>query len=98
MNLVAKEYVAAQDPADPGVLVLSQFAGAATEMKDAILTNPYWADGMARDLDRALRMPLDERKVRHARSLAVVERTTALSWAVSFLDALSGCPGRRMDS
>ena len=90
MNLVAKEYVAAQDPEDPGVLVLSQFAGAAAEMKDAILTNPYWADGMARDLDRALRMPLDERKMRHARSLAIVERTTAQSWAASFLDALSG--------
>jgi len=97
MNLVAKEYVAAQDPADPGVLVLSQFAGAAAEMKDAILTNPYWADGMARDLDRALRMPLDERKMRHARSLAVVERTTAKSWAASFLDALSECPPRQME-
>jgi alpha,alpha-trehalose-phosphate synthase [UDP-forming]/trehalose-phosphatase len=98
MNLVAKEYVAAQDPEDPGVLVLSQFAGAAAEMKDAILTNPYWADGMARDLDRALRMPLDERKARHARSLAIVERTTAQSWAVSFLQALSECPSRRMDA
>ncbi|HTB77262.1 MAG TPA: trehalose-6-phosphate synthase, partial [Polyangiaceae bacterium] len=98
MNLVAKEYVAAQDPDDPGVLVLSQFAGAAVEMKDAILTNPYWADGMARDLDRALRMPLDERKMRHARSLAIVERTTAQSWAVSFLEALSECPSRRTDS
>ncbi len=95
MNLVAKEYVAAQDPDDPGVLVLSQFAGAAAEMKDAILTNPYWADGMARDLDRALRMPLDERKMRHARSLAIVERTTAQSWAVSFLEALSEFPSRR---
>jgi len=94
MNLVAKEYVAAQDPKDPGVLLLSQFAGAAVEMKDAILTNPYWADGMARDLDRALRMPLDERKTRHARSLAIVERTTAQSWAVSFLDALAECPRR----
>ncbi len=97
MNLVAKEYVAAQDPADPGVLVLSQFAGAAAEMKDAILTNPYWADGMARDLDRALRMPLEERKMRHARSLAVVERTTAQSWAASFLDALAECPRRGSD-
>jgi alpha,alpha-trehalose-phosphate synthase [UDP-forming]/trehalose-phosphatase len=97
MNLVAKEYVAAQDPADPGVLVLSQFAGAAAELKDAILTNPYWADGMARDLDRALRMPLDERKIRHARSLAIVERTTAQSWAASFLDALSELSPRTAD-
>jgi trehalose 6-phosphate synthase len=88
MNLVAKEYVAAQDRADPGVLVLSQFAGAAAEMKDAVITNPYFADGMARDLDRALRMPLQERKTRHERLLAVVERTTAQSWATTFLDAL----------
>ena len=98
MNLVAKEYVAAQDPDDPGVLLLSQFAGAAAEMKDAILTNPYWTDGMARDLERALCMPLEERKLRHIRSLAIVERTTAQTWAAAFLDALSECPRRRSDS
>ena len=92
MNLVAKEYVAAQDAEDPGVLVLSRFAGAAVELTDAVLTNPYWTDGMARDLDRALRMPLDERKARHARLLASVERTTAQSWATAFLDALAACP------
>jgi trehalose 6-phosphate synthase len=91
MNLVAKEYVASQDPEDPGVLLLSEFAGAAAELRDALLTNPYFKDGMARDLDRALRMPLDERKARHARLLAVVERTTAQSWATSFLDALAEC-------
>jgi trehalose 6-phosphate synthase len=95
MNLVAKEYVAAQDPDDPGVLLLSQFAGAAAEMKDAIITNPYFSDGMARDLDRALRMPLDERKTRHARLQAAVERTTAQSWATSFLDALAQSRGSR---
>jgi alpha,alpha-trehalose-phosphate synthase [UDP-forming] len=94
MNLVAKEYVAAQNRQDPGVLVLSKFAGAAYEMKDAVLTNPYYADGMARDLDLALRMPLEERRARHERSLAVVERTNAESWARSFLDALSECPSR----
>jgi trehalose 6-phosphate synthase len=94
MNLVAKEYVASQDPDDPGVLLLSRFAGAAAEMKDAVLTNPYWADGMARDLDRALRMPLEERKARHARSQAIVERTTAQTWAVSYLNALSEAPLR----
>jgi trehalose 6-phosphate synthase len=48
---------------------------------------------MARDLDRALRMPLSERKARHTRLLAVVERTTAQSWAMSFLDALAQVPG-----
>ena len=98
MNLVAKEYVAAQDPEDPGVLLLSEFAGAAAEMKDAILTNPYHTDGMARDLDRALRMPQGERKARHTRLLAVVERTNAQSWATSFLDSLAECRARKTGS
>jgi trehalose 6-phosphate synthase len=91
LNLVAKEYVAAQAPANPGVLVLSRFAGAAVELKDAVLTNPWHPDGMARDLDRALRMPLEERRDRHARLLAAVSRTTALTWAEEFLDALGAC-------
>jgi trehalose-6-phosphate synthase len=88
MNLVAKEYVAAQDPADPGVLLLSRFAGAAMELGDALLTNPYHIDGMARDLDRALRMPPDERASRHAKLRAVVERTTAQTWAEDFVREL----------
>jgi alpha,alpha-trehalose-phosphate synthase [UDP-forming]/trehalose-phosphatase len=91
MNLVAKEYVAAQDPANPGALLLSRFAGAAFELKDAILTNPWHEDGMARDLDRALRMPLDERRERHAKLLEAVMRTTAVSWAEDFLHALEAC-------
>ena len=88
MNLVAKEYVAAQDAENPGVLLLSQFAGAAVEMRDAVLTNPYHADGMARDLDKALRMELPERKMRQAKLLASVQRSNAVSWAEGFLDAL----------
>lgn len=91
MNLVAKEYVAAQEPENPGVLLLSQFAGAAVEMHDAVLTNPYHIDGMARDLDRALRMPESERKARHAKLAATVQRSNAASWAESFLDALASC-------
>ncbi len=91
MNLVAKEYVAAQDAENPGVLMLSQFAGAAVEMRDAVLTNPYHADGMARDLDRSLRMGLDERKTRHAKLLASVQRSNAVTWAEGFLDALGAC-------
>jgi trehalose 6-phosphate synthase len=94
MNLVAKEYVAAQDPDDPGVLVLSRFAGAAHELKDALLTNPWYVDGLARDLDRALRIGADERRTRHARLLGVVSRTTALTWAEDFLEAL-GAGGPR---
>jgi len=88
MNLVAKEYVAAQEPDRPGVLVLSRFAGAARELTDAVLTNPWHVEGMARDIDRALRMPAHERKDRHARLLAAVRRTTATSWAESFVSAL----------
>lgn len=91
MNLVAKEYVAAQNPENPGVLVLSSFAGAAQEMPDAVLTNPWYVDGLARDLDRALRMPLEERKSRHARLLASVTRSTALTWARDFLTTLEAC-------
>jgi trehalose 6-phosphate synthase len=91
MNLVAKEFVAAQVAEQPGVLVLSRFAGAAAELTDAVLTNPYHPDGMAYDLDRALRMPVAERRERHARLLAAVHRTTALSWAEGFVDALEAC-------
>jgi alpha,alpha-trehalose-phosphate synthase [UDP-forming] len=91
MNLVAKEFVAAQEPAEPGVLLLSRFAGAAAELRDAVLTNPWHTDGMARDLDRALRMELAERQERHRRLLAVVSRTTAATWAEDFLEALTAC-------
>jgi alpha,alpha-trehalose-phosphate synthase [UDP-forming]/trehalose-phosphatase len=89
MNLVAKEWVAAQNPTDPGVLVLSRFAGAAVELTDALLTNPWHVDGLARDLDRALRMGLDERRGRHEKLLAAVLRTTAVTWAEDFLSTLS---------
>ena len=88
MNLVAKEYVAAQDPAKPGALLLSRFAGASVELKDAVLTNPWHEEGMARDLDRALRMTLEERRERHQKLLEAVLRTTAVSWAEDFLRAL----------
>ena len=95
MNLVAKEYVAAQDPNDPGVLLLSQFAGAAAELTAALLTNPWDAEGTARDLDRALRMPREERVKRHAELFEVVSRTTALTWAEDFLGALERLEGRK---
>jgi trehalose 6-phosphate synthase len=88
MNLVAKEYVAAQDPKDPGVLLLSRFAGAAEELKDALITNPWHAEGTARDLDRALRMPLDERLKRHTSLTDTISKTTALTWAQDFLATL----------
>jgi alpha,alpha-trehalose-phosphate synthase [UDP-forming]/trehalose-phosphatase len=88
MNLVAKEYVAAQNPADPGVLLLSKFAGAAERMTLAQLTNPYHPDGMAADLDAALRMPLDDRVARNSALRATVWAETASTWATAFLAAL----------
>ncbi|HEU5060492.1 MAG TPA: trehalose-6-phosphate synthase, partial [Kofleriaceae bacterium] len=89
MNLVAKEFVAAQDADDPGVLLLSEFAGAAHELEGALLTNPWHVDGLAADLDRALRMGLDERRARQRRLAAAVSRSTALTWAEDFLAALA---------
>lgn len=64
MNLVAKEFIAAQDPKDPGVLILSQFAGAAEQMQDALIVNPYDTDEVAEMIAKALEMPLIERKAR----------------------------------
>ncbi|NUP13640.1 MAG: trehalose-phosphatase [Polyangiaceae bacterium] len=94
MNLVAKEFVASQRADDPGVLLLSKFAGAAEQLKSAYLTNPFHAGGMARDLDACLRMPLEERRERHAALFDVVTRQTASWWSSSFLDALEGaCSG-----
>ncbi len=89
MNLVAKEYVAAQDQENPWVLVLSKFAGAAVKLKDALLTNPFDTEGMAEVIDRALRMQLAERIQRHRKLLATVEQRTAQVWASDFLAALS---------
>jgi alpha,alpha-trehalose-phosphate synthase [UDP-forming]/trehalose-phosphatase len=88
MNLVAKEFVAAQDSADPGVLLLSKFAGAAEHLTLALLTNPYHADGLAADLDTALRMPREERITRQSALRAIVWRDTAAAWAERFLDEL----------
>ena len=65
MNLVAKEFVAAQDPEDPGVLIISPMAGAARELTGALQVNPYDKRGMALALQTALHMPLDERRQRH---------------------------------
>jgi trehalose 6-phosphate synthase len=65
MNLVAKEYVAAQDPEDPGVLILSRFAGAAVECGAALLVNSYDPESVGSAIAQALSMPLDERRSRH---------------------------------
>ena len=94
MNLVAKEYVAAQDPADPGVLILSRFAGAAEQMKDALIVNPYDIEETADALKTALDMDLDERQARHEALLAGVREQDTFSWCRSFLQALE-LVGRR---
>jgi trehalose 6-phosphate synthase len=88
MNLVAKEYIAAQDPADPGVLVLSRFAGAAEQLTDALLINPYDTQATADSIQRALHMPLDERRLRHERLLAEVRAHDIHWWREQFLSAL----------
>jgi len=89
MNLVAKEYVAAQDPENPGVLVLSSFAGAAEAMDGALLVNPLDPEAMAEQLDRALTMPLAERKSRWSSMMQGLEEQTAERWAEDFLAELN---------
>ncbi|RYF31179.1 MAG: trehalose-6-phosphate synthase, partial [Comamonadaceae bacterium] len=80
MNLVAKEYVVAQDPADPGVLVLSRFAGAAEQLKEALLVNPYDTHGTAETVQQALHMPLDERRARHQKLLSSIREHDIHWW------------------
>jgi trehalose 6-phosphate synthase len=89
MNLVAKEYVAAQDPEDPGVLILSRFAGAAEELDTALLVNPHEPDAMAEAIETALTMPLHERIERHAKMLAHLMENDIDRWVESFLAALA---------
>ncbi len=93
MNLVAKEYVAAQDPETPGALVLSRFAGAAHELDGAILVNPHDMDTVAQAIAQALEMPLDERRDRWRRMMAAVRRHSLANWRTSFLDTLRRAPG-----
>lgn len=88
MNLVAKEYVAAQDPNDPGVLILSQFAGAAEHMRDALIVNPYNIEEMADAIDIALRMQLDERRAQHSALLEGLKTHDVRYWRDMFLNEL----------
>jgi trehalose 6-phosphate synthase len=88
MNLVAKEYVAAQNPVDPGVLVLSKFAGAANELNAALLVNPHDIDGMARTIAVALSMPLTERRMRYEAMMKKLQSQTIQQWFSDFTEAL----------
>jgi trehalose 6-phosphate synthase len=88
MNLVAKEYIAAQNEDDPGVLILSKFAGAAEELEEALIVNPYDIDDMANAMQTALCMPIEERKSRHAALLHRIKTHDVRVWRKSFLDVL----------
>jgi len=99
MNLVAKEYVAAQDPDDPGVLVLSTMAGAAEELREAVLVNPVDVDAIVEGIQRALTMSREERRVRHAAMLEVLRENDIDAWRDRFVAALRAAadlpePGR----
>lgn len=95
MNLVAKEFVAAQDPADPGVLILSKFAGAAEQMGEhALITNPHDVEEMAQQIVTALWMSQGERRERHAALMAGLREQDIHWWRRSFLTALDVAAGR----
>lgn len=89
MNLVAKEYVAAQDQANPGALVLSEFAGAAKQLDAALLVNPHDIDGLARTVAKALAMSLEERRERWTAMMAKLENSQLDAWFSDFVEALA---------
>jgi trehalose 6-phosphate synthase len=88
MNLVAKEYIAAQDPQDPGVLMLSRFAGAACQMTEAVIVNPYSREELAEGLKLSLSMSLAERKARYESLMTGIRRSNVKVWRDSFVEAL----------
>jgi len=96
MNLVAKEFVAAQDPSDPGVLVLSRFAGAACQLDGALLVNPHDPGEMADAMLQALAMPRAERVARHRRMWAVLCASDIEGWRVRYLKDLEA-PGAQQE-
>jgi trehalose 6-phosphate synthase len=102
MNLVAKEFIACQNPQDPGVLVLSEFAGAAAELGDtALLVNPYDIEGCSRAMARALGMPLEERLQRWRSAMRILQAGNVRIWSDNFLGSLTrGCeaPDRQVHS
>ncbi|MGF1594774.1 MAG: alpha,alpha-trehalose-phosphate synthase (UDP-forming) [Kiloniellaceae bacterium] len=99
MNLVAKEFVAAQSAKDPGVLVLSRFAGAARELDGALIVNPYDVEGVAERLQEALAMPREARRERWQSMYKAIAGNDVTAWRENFLGALQAAatarPGRR---
>jgi trehalose 6-phosphate synthase len=92
MNLVAKEYVAAQNPLDPGMLVLSRFAGAARELDAALIVNPFDFDGVAEAIVQGLEMPLEERLERWNAMMDILKVNTLTAWRDNFLKTLAEAP------
>jgi trehalose 6-phosphate synthase len=92
MNLVAKEYVAAQNPEDPGVLVLSRFAGAARELDAALIVNPFDHEAVADAIADGLKMPLKERKERWEAMMKPLRANTLSHWRDNFIEALEKAP------
>lgn len=92
MNLVAKEFVAAQDERDPGVLVLSEFAGAAAQMKAALIVNPFDRQAVAEAIAEAVHMPLKERRQRHEELLEGVVKDDVVAWRNAFVTRLKADP------
>ena len=88
MNLVAKEYVASQDPDDPGIPVLSSLAGAAHELTDAIIVNPHDREEVADGIATVINMPLEERRARHASMLDILRENDITAWRTRFVEAL----------
>jgi trehalose 6-phosphate synthase len=88
MNLVAKEFVAAQDPNDPGVLVLSRFAGAAREMDGALIVNPYDIEATANAIGRAISMPVEARRERYSSMMPKLREHDVGAWCRTFLEVL----------
>jgi trehalose 6-phosphate synthase len=95
MNLVVKEYLASQDPADPGMPVLSCFAGAAHELGQAIIVNPFDREGMAEAILQGLDMPADERRERWGAMMASLRRNDANAWRHRFVAALASAEATR---
>ncbi|MGX5829881.1 trehalose-6-phosphate synthase [Mesorhizobium sp. 43Arga] len=88
MNVVAKEYIAAQNPADPGVPLLSRFAGGTDQLSQSLIVNPYVVDEVTDALAKALAMPPEERIARHGALVERTRRNDAAEWRKSFLEVL----------
>lgn len=97
MNLIAKEYVATQDP-QKGMLVLSEFAGAAEELKEGVIVNPYSIPSIVRGLKEALEMKVEERRRRMNQMRKRLRRNNVEKWGAAFLERLRQSPYKEEDA